>query len=160
MWRPGSGFRVRPCMRGWPSMRPVGSRTWVIGRIGWSDADVAQQRRVVDAFFAAARGGDFDALVAILDPDVVLRSDTPDRPGALTVIRGAAAVARQVLSGAGPAAVVHPALVNGLAGAVVSRDGGPFAAIAFTVTGGKIAAIDVIADPDRLTRLGLTDLDD
>src|SRR5215216_3493278 len=78
------------------------------------DSDLARQREVVDAFFRAARGGDFDALVAVLDPDVVLRSDFgARRPDASRIVRGAAAVAGQALRGALPAAKLHPALVNG-----------------------------------------------
>jgi RNA polymerase sigma-70 factor (ECF subfamily) len=118
------------------------------------DADLTRQRQVVDAFFAAARGGDFDTLVAMLHPDVVLRADFgPRRAGASTVIHGAAAVARQARSGANPAAVLHPALVNGAAGMVISLRGRPFAVMAFTVAQGQIVEIDVIADPDRVGRV-------
>src|SRR5215813_3802391 len=83
---------------------------------GPHDRDLARQRQVVDAFFAAAREGDFAALVAVLDPDVVLRADGGAQPGASAVIRGAAAVARQALMFAGPARRTHPVLVNGAAG--------------------------------------------
>jgi RNA polymerase sigma-70 factor (ECF subfamily) len=119
------------------------------------DPDLARQRAVVDAFFAASRGGDFDALVAVLDPDVVLRADFgPRRRAASTVIRGAAAVAGQaLLFGANPAAELHPALVNGAAGAVVTVRGRPFAVLGFTVAAGKIVAIDAIADPERVRRI-------
>ena len=118
------------------------------------DPDLARQRAVVDAFFATARGGDFDALVAVLDPDVVLRADFgPWRPGASTVIRGAAAVARQARLGANPAAQLHPALVNGAAGVVVTVRERPFVVMAFTVAAGKIVEIDVIADPERVRRI-------
>jgi RNA polymerase sigma-70 factor (ECF subfamily) len=118
------------------------------------DSDPVRQRRVVDAFFQAARGGDFDALVALLDPDVVLRADFgATRPAASAVIHGAAAVAGQALIGASPASELHPALVNGAAGAVVTRRGRPFAVMAFTVVDGKIVEIDAIANPERVRRL-------
>jgi RNA polymerase sigma factor (sigma-70 family) len=118
------------------------------------DPDLARQRDVVDAFFRAARGGDFDALVALLDPDVVLRSDFgARRPAAARVTQGAAAVARQALIAAFPDAQLHPALVNGAAGVVVTVRGRPFAVLGFTVTDGKIVEIDAIADPDRVRRI-------
>jgi RNA polymerase sigma factor (sigma-70 family) len=118
------------------------------------DPDLARQRGVVDAFFRAARGGDFDALVSLLDPDVVLRSDFgARRPAASRVTRGAAAVARQALLGALPTAHLHPALVNGAAGVVVTVGGRPFAVLGFTVTEGRIAEIDAIADPERVQRI-------
>jgi RNA polymerase sigma-70 factor (ECF subfamily) len=125
------------------------------------DPDLARQRDVVDAFFLAARGGDFDALVALLDPDVVLRSDFgARRPAASKVTRGAAAVARQALTGALPAAHLHPALVNGAAGVVITVDGRPFAVMGFTVNEGKIVEIDAIADPDRVRRIAAAVLGD
>jgi RNA polymerase sigma-70 factor (ECF subfamily) len=124
------------------------------------DGDLARQREVVDAFFAAARGGDFEALVAVLDPDVVLRSDRGAPPGASVVVRGAAAVAGQALMFAGPSRVARPALVNGAAGAVVTVDGRPVSVMGFTVADGKIAAIDALGDPERLSRLDLAALDD
>jgi RNA polymerase sigma factor (sigma-70 family) len=118
------------------------------------DPDLARQRDVVDAFFRAARGGDFDTLVTLLDPDVVLRSDFgARRPAAATVTHGAAAVARQALIGAVPTAQLHPALVNGAAGVVVTVRGRPFAVLGFTVTDGRIVEIDAIADPDRVRRI-------
>ena len=121
------------------------------------DPDLARQRGVVDAFFQAARGGDFDALVALLDPDVVLRSDYGGRrPAAPLVTRGAAAIARQALLGALPGARLHPALVNGTAGVVIIVNGRPFAVLGFTVTKGRIAEIDAIADPDRVGRIAAT----
>src|SRR5947209_20173198 len=98
------------------------------------DPDVDRQRAVVDAFFRAARGGEFDALVALLDPDVVLRTDFgARRPRARKVFHGAAEVAGQALIGAFPAARLHPALVNGAAGTVVTVYGRPFAVMGFTV---------------------------
>ena len=118
------------------------------------DPDLARQRDVVDAFFLAARGGDFDALVALLDPDVVLRSDWgARRPAAPVVIRGATAVARQAVMFSLPAAQVRPALVNEAAGVVVTVAGRPFAVMGFTVAEGKIVEIDAIADPERVRRL-------
>ena len=118
------------------------------------DPDLARQRDVVDAFFLAARGGDLGALVALLDPDVVLRADFgARRPAASRVVRGAAAVARQAVLGALPGADLHPALVNGAAGAVVSVGGRPFAVLGFTVAEGRILEIDAIADPERVRRV-------
>ena len=118
------------------------------------DPDLARQRAVVDAFFRAARGGDFDALVGLLHPDVVLRSDFgARRPAAAGVTRGPAAVARQALAGALPAARLRPALVNGAAGVVVTVGGRPFAVLGFTVTEGRIVEIDAIADPARVRRV-------
>ena len=118
------------------------------------DPDLARQRDVVDAFFLAARGGDLDALVTLLDPDVVLRADFgARRPAASRVVRGAAAVARQAVLGALPGADLHPALVNGAAGAVVTVGGRPFAVLGFTVAEGRILEIDAIADPDRVRRV-------
>ncbi len=114
------------------------------------DPDLTRQRRVVDAFFAAARAGDFDTLVQVLDPDVVLRADLgAGRPPA--VIRGVRAVAK--LARAPRGAQLHPALVNGTVGAVVTIDGRPFSVMAFTVVNGKIVEIDGIRDPDRVRRV-------
>src|SRR5215218_6346443 len=125
------------------------------------DADPATQREVVDAYLAAARDGDFEALVAVLDPDVVLRADHGPMPtGAPREIRGAEAVAGQARAFSRRGLLVRPALVNGAAGAVTTRDGEPLSVVGFTVRGGKIAAIDILADPARLARLDLTILDD
>jgi RNA polymerase sigma-70 factor, ECF subfamily len=118
------------------------------------DPDVRRQREVVNAFFAAARGGDFDALVGVLHPDVVLRGDFgPAHPSASLVVHGAAAVARSAQAGANPAARIHPALVNGAAGAVISLRGRPFVVMAFTVHDGKITEIDTFGDPARVARV-------
>ena len=126
-----------------------------------SDPDLARQREVVDAFFTAARAGDFDALVAVLDPDVVLRADFgAKRPGIPRVIHGAAAVARQALIAALPHARLHPALVNGAAGVVVTVNGRPFAVMGFTVAKGKIVEIDTIADPECVRRIAAAVLAD
>jgi RNA polymerase sigma factor (sigma-70 family) len=125
------------------------------------DADLTRQREVVNAFFAAARAGDFDALVAVLDPDVVARSDGGDaRPEVSAVVRGAAAVAGRALAGAASAGLLRPVLVNGAAGVVVTVGGRPLSVMGFTVTNGKIVAIDVLADPERLRELDLAVLDD
>jgi RNA polymerase sigma factor (sigma-70 family) len=130
------------------------ARRRVQGAAPTPDPDRREQRRVVDAFLTAARGGDFEALVAVLDPDVVARSDGgPLRPGGLT--RGAGNVARQAITYASFGAQTRPALVNGVAGAVAVTDGRPTSVMAFTVTGGRILAIDVFTDPDRLARLDL-----
>ena len=118
------------------------------------DPDPTRQRAVVDAFLLAARSGDFDDLVAILHPDVVLRVDFgPSRPGASRVVRGATAVARQARLGANPAALLHPALINGMAGVVITLDGQPHLVMAFTVAENKVVELDLIADPERVRRL-------
>jgi RNA polymerase sigma-70 factor (ECF subfamily) len=136
------------------------ARRRVRGAAPVPDADLARQRQVVDAFLAAARDGDFDALVAVLDPDVVLRVDRGAvRPGASREVRGAAEVAGQALTFAQLAALARPALVNGAAGFVVSQRGRPVSVAGFTVTHGKIAEIDLLADPARLRQLDLTVLE-
>ena len=118
------------------------------------DPDLARQRAVVDAFFLAARGGDLDALVAVLHPDVILRVDFgPSRPGASRVVQGAAAVARQARLGANPAALLHPALINGAAGVVITLDGKPHGVMAFTVVNDRVVELDIIADPERIRRV-------
>jgi RNA polymerase sigma factor (sigma-70 family) len=118
------------------------------------DPDLTRQRTVVDAFFVAARSGDFDALIALLHPDVVLRADFgPSRPAASTMVRGAAAVARQARLGANPAAMLHPALINGAAGVVITLGGQPHGVMAFTVVDDKVVELDIIADPERIRRV-------
>jgi RNA polymerase sigma factor (sigma-70 family) len=125
------------------------------------DVDLTRQREVVDAFFAAARDGDFDALVAVLDPDVVLRSDGGvARPAVSVVVSGAAAVAERALTFARLSPFVRPALVNGVAGVVVAPGGRPLSVMAFTVSGGKIVEVDSLGDPERLRNLDLPVLDD
>jgi RNA polymerase sigma factor (sigma-70 family) len=125
------------------------------------DRDIGRQREVVDAFFAAAHRGDFDALVAALDPDVVLRSDGGTaHPEVSVVLHGAAAVAGQALTLAQPSVPKRPALVNGAPGVVVTMGGQPVAVMGFTFSRGKIVEIDAIIDPGRLRRLGLPALDD
>ena len=122
------------------------------------DADLESQRRVVDAFLAAAREGDFEGLLEVLDPDVVLRRDVAPLGGPGEV-RGARAVAGQALAYSRFAMSMQPALVNGAVGAVAILDGEPFAVAALTVRGGKIVEIDILADPERLSRLDLTVFD-
>jgi RNA polymerase sigma factor (sigma-70 family) len=137
------------------------ARRRVQGAATVPDADLARQREVVDAFLAAARGGDFDALLAVLDPDVVVRSDLGAvPPGASRVVRGAPAVAEQALTFARLSPFAQPALVNGAAGLVVARHGRPFSVMGFTITGGKIVEIDILVDPERLHQLDLAVLDD
>jgi RNA polymerase sigma factor (sigma-70 family) len=137
------------------------ARRRVQGEAPSPDPDLARQREVVDAFFAAARGGDFDALVAVLDPDVVLRSDGGvARPSRTAVVHGARAVAERAMTFARLSPFVRPALVNGAAGVVVAPRGRPVSIMAFTVRGGKIVAIDALADPTRLRQLDLTVLDE
>jgi RNA polymerase sigma-70 factor (ECF subfamily) len=136
------------------------ARRRVQGAATVPDADIGRQREVVDAFFAAARGGDFDALVAVLDPDVVLRSDGGRRrPAASDLVRGAEAVASRAMTFARPSSTLRPALVNGAAGMVVAPGGRPMAVMGFTVVDGKVVAIEVLADPDRLALLDLAELD-
>jgi RNA polymerase sigma-70 factor, ECF subfamily len=137
------------------------ARRRVRGAATIPDTDLSGQREVVSAFFAAARQGDFEALVAVLDPDVVLRSDGGRaNPSATALLRGAAAVAGQALRFSQGARFARPALVNGAAGVVVAADGRPISVMAFTVRGGKIVAIDALADPDRLRLLDLAGLAD
>ena len=120
------------------------------------DRDVAGQRRVVDAFFAASREGDFDALMEVLDPNVELRIDGGVlRAEASLVLRGADAVATHTATYSKLYPFVRPALVNGAAGAVVAPPGRVFSVMAFTVTNEKIAQIDVLLDPERLEELDL-----
>ena len=137
------------------------ARRRVQGHAPVPDADLSTQQEVVAAFMAAAREGDFDALVAVLDPDVVLRADVGAPPAGMSrEIRGAEAVASQALSFSRLDLYTRPALINGAAGAVTSREGEPFSVVGFTVRGGRIVQIDILADPDRLRRLDLTVLDD
>ena len=124
------------------------------------DADLTAQREVVDAFMAAARDGDFEALVAVLDPDVVLRADRGVLAPGSRVVHGAETVARQAVTFSRLDLQVHHAIVNGAAGAVTLRDGRPFSVAGFTIRNGRIVEMDILADPDRLARLDLTVLDD
>jgi RNA polymerase sigma-70 factor (ECF subfamily) len=121
------------------------------------DPDLAQQREVVDAFFAASRDGDFERLLAVLDPDVELRIDGGElRAGASLKLRGAEAVAGNAATYSKLFPFLRPALVNGAAGAVVAPRGRLFSVMAFTVTNGKITQIDSLIDPERLAQLDLT----
>jgi RNA polymerase sigma-70 factor (ECF subfamily) len=129
------------------------ARRRVQGGVTAPDADLARQREVVDAFLAASRGGDFGALVALLDPEVVLRADAAAvRAGASAEAHGAAEVAGTF---SGRARAAQPALVNGAAGLVWAQRGEPRVVFGFTVSGGKIVAIDLLADPERIRQLDL-----
>jgi RNA polymerase sigma-70 factor (ECF subfamily) len=133
------------------------ARRRVRGAEAVPDADLARQRTVVDAFLAAARGGDFQALLAVLDPDVVLRSDQAAvQVGASGELHGAAAVADTF---AGRARAARPALIDGAAGLVWAPGGVPRVVFGFTIADGRIVAIDVVADPERLSRLQVALLD-
>lgn len=135
------------------------ARRRVQGAAPIPDVDLTQQRKVVDAFLTAVRGGDFEALLAVLDPDVVLRSD--HIPAGLKEIRGARTVAEQALMFSRLAESAQPVLVNGAAGIVSWLPGGqPFSVMAFNVRGSRIVEIDVLRDRDRLSRLDLTVLHD
>ncbi|SRR6266540_44324 len=137
------------------------ARRRVQGAAPVPDPDLACQRQVVEAFLAAARDGDFDALVALLDPDVILRADTGTViAGVSKVIRGAAAVAGQALTFQRFARYAQLALVNGAVGVVTAPDGQPMAVMGLTIAHGKVVAIDILADPERLRRLDLAVLDD
>ena len=133
------------------------ARRRVQGAATGPGADLARQREVVDAFLAASRGGDFAALVAVLAPEVVLRADAAAvRTGASAEVHGAAKVAGTF---SGRARAVRPALVNGAAGAVWVTHGQPRVVFGFTISGKKIAAIDLLADPERIRQLDLVVLD-
>jgi RNA polymerase sigma-70 factor (ECF subfamily) len=138
------------------------ARRRVRGAKAGPDADLAYQREVVDAFFAAARGGDFEALLRVLDPEAVVRADySPGRSGTLGAtattasreVRGAKEVARQALTFSRLAEVVQPALVNGAAGMVAWSGGHLYSVMSFIIRNGKIVEIDVIADSERLGRI-------
>ena len=133
------------------------ARRRVQGEVPPVDPDIAEQQRVVDAFLAAAREGDFEALVEVLDPDVVLRADA----GALALagpreVRGVDAVLEQVVRFRQAAANARTVLVNGAPGFVVIRDGAPAGVAGFTVSGGRIVAMDMLLDPQRLAALDLS----
>ncbi|WP_280233290.1 sigma-70 family RNA polymerase sigma factor [Nocardia cyriacigeorgica] len=130
------------------------ARRRIQGEVPATGTDVPRQRRVVDAFLAAAREGEFEELVRILDPDVVLRADAGD----LRVIRGRAAVAGQAetFQRMATLCVTHPAVINGGAGLVNTMDGGPCSIMSFTVVGDRITVIDILSDRERLTDLDLS----
>ena len=137
------------------------ARRRVRGRAPVPDADLSRQREVADAFLAASRDGDFDALLAVLDSDVVLRADIGVvRAGLSREVRGAAAVAEQALTFSRLARFAQPALVNGAAGVVTAPGGKPYAVMSFTITRGKIVEIDILADLTRLRQLDLAVLND
>jgi RNA polymerase sigma factor (sigma-70 family) len=137
------------------------ARRRVQGAATAPDPDLTRQREVVDAFLAAARDGDFDALVAVLDPDVVLRADGGTaRARQTVVIHGARAVAEQAITAKRLAPFARPALINGTAGVVAAAGGRVLSVMGFTVAHGKIVAIDVLYDPERLADLDLAVLDD
>jgi Sigma-70, region 4 len=134
------------------------ARRRVQGTATVPDADLTRQREVVDAFLAASRGGDFHALLAVLDPDVVLRADRAAvHAGASREVRGAAAVADTF---SGRARAAQPALVNGAVGLVWAPGGRPRVAFNFTIRRGKIVEIDLLADPERLRQLDVAVLND
>ena len=132
------------------------ARRRIDGEVPPPDADLTRQREAVDAFFAAARDGEFEALVAVLDPDVVLRADGGAHADLTALVRGAENVARRAVLFARMSRHVRPALVNGVAGVVVVQEGRPFSVMAFTVVGGRIVAIDALADPERLAQLDVS----
>jgi RNA polymerase sigma factor (sigma-70 family) len=133
------------------------ARRRVQGSTSVPDTSAARQREVIEAFLAAARTGDFEALLAVLDPDVVLRAD----PGTLRVVRGARAVAEGALTFSRLAQSARLALVNGMPG-IISwlPDGRPQAVMGFTVRAGRIVEIDILADPSRLRQLDFTQVKD
>lgn len=127
------------------------------GTVG-SPPDLPRQREVVEAFLAALRAGDFEGLLAVLDPDLVVRSDMVP-PGAPAEIRGAAAYAKQASAFGKAARMVRPALVNGAIGAVLAPRGRLMRALRFTIVNGRITQIEIIADPARLGELDLSTVD-
>jgi RNA polymerase sigma factor (sigma-70 family) len=135
------------------------ARRRVQGAAASPDADRARQRDVVDAFLAALRGGDFDGLIAVLDPDVLVRADAAVTRGAASEVRGAQTWARGAITAARGAQFARPALVNGTVGVVVAPRGRLFRVLSFTFTGGKISQVEVIGDPARLRQLELAVLD-
>jgi RNA polymerase sigma-70 factor (ECF subfamily) len=131
----------------------------VAGAAPAPDVDLTRQREVVEAFLAAAREGDFDGLVAVLDPDVTLRADGgPDRPALSVLVQGAETVASRALMFSKIPRSALPVVVNGVAGVMAGTDGRPFSVMSFTVAGGRIVAMHVLADPERLATLDLPSL--
>jgi RNA polymerase sigma-70 factor, ECF subfamily len=136
------------------------ARRRVQGQAPTSEADLRTQRRVVDAFLAAVRDGDFEALVAVLDPAIVLRADGGSVKGLSRLVRGPQAVAAQAATFSTLAASSRVVLVNGSIGVLVPRpDGGLFSVMGFTIADGKVVEIDILADPDRLGRLDVSTLE-
>ncbi|MFD6495963.1 nuclear transport factor 2 family protein, partial [Streptomyces sp. NPDC060188] len=146
---------------GWPGPPPPpapGPRRGGGAHAPEPERDLTRQKKVLDAFLAASRAGDFEALLAVLDPDVVLRADSGPHVGgaaASKLVRGAAAVARQALTFARFAASSQPVLVNGEVGVIALVDGRPLSVMGITVVDGRIVALHILADPDRLARLGV-----
>lgn len=136
------------------------ARRRVRGQAPASEADLRKQRRVVDAFLAAVRDGDFERLVTVLDPDIVLRADGGVLKGMSRVVRGAEAVIAQARAFSKGELASQVVLVNGNVGIVTRRpDGRVFSVIGFTIAGGRIVEMDILADPDRLARLDLSALE-
>jgi RNA polymerase sigma-70 factor (ECF subfamily) len=133
------------------------ARRRVRGAAPEPDTDPAAQREVVDAFLAAAREGDFDALLEVLDPDIVLRADFG--PGVFQEIHGAEKVGRRALAYHSMGLDIRFGLVNGGPGGISFRDGKPFALMGITISGGRIVEMDILSDPERLAQLDLTILD-
>ncbi|WP_406471042.1 RNA polymerase sigma factor SigJ [Streptomyces sp. NBC_01615] len=134
------------------------ARRRVQGAAPEPEPDLTRQKKVLDAFLAASRGGDFEALLSVLDPDVVLRADSGSLVGgaaASKLVRGAAAVARQALTFARFAASSRLVLINGEVGVVALLDGQPMSVMGVTVADGRIVAMNILADPERLARLDL-----
>jgi len=117
------------------------------------DVSLADQQAVVNAFFTAARAGDFDRLVELLDPGAVVRADGGAKPGASLVLRGAAEIAAAVIATASPRADFIPVVVNGVAGMLITVKGRPVSVMACTIAGGRITAIDGVTDLDRLAAM-------
>jgi RNA polymerase sigma-70 factor (ECF subfamily) len=137
------------------------ARRRVQGRAPTAERDLSQQRRVVDAFMAAAQKGDFEGLVAVLDPDIVLRADGGAIAGLSRVVRGASAVASQASTFSRSGLSLQLVLVNGQLGFVARRsDGRLFSVVGFTIADGKIVEMDILADPERLSRLDLSAIED
>jgi len=136
------------------------ARRRVQGQAPASDADLRQQRRVVDAFLAAAQEGDFERLVAVLDPEIVLRADGGAIKGMSRLVRGAQAVTAQAATFSKVALTTQVVLVNGNIGLVCRLpDGRLFSVIGFTIADGKVVEMDILADPDRLNRLDLSSIE-
>ena len=136
------------------------ARRRVQGQTPRPDSDLRKQRRVVDAFLAAAQEGDFEGLLAVLDPDIVLRADGGAVKGMSRLVRGAHAVASQAATFSKSGLINQVVLVNGNIGVVARRpDGRVFSVIGFTIAGGKVVEMDILADAERVGRLDLSDLD-
>jgi RNA polymerase sigma-70 factor (ECF subfamily) len=135
-------------------------RRRVQGASAPSDTDHVRQREILDAFLAAARGGDFEGLLAVLHPDVILRADAGSGPiGPSQIVRGARSVAAQALRFADLAQFAHHVLVNGAPGLITAPNGYPVALFSATVRANLIVELDILADPDRLSRLDLAAID-